>query len=30
MTLNSAAKFEGKLIYGFKNDKNLVNVDLSN
>ena len=29
MTLNSGAKFEGKLICCFKNDKNLVNFDLS-
>ena len=29
MTLKSNAKFEGKLICRFKNDKNLVNFDLS-
>ena len=29
MTLKSDAKFEEKLIYCFKNDKNLVSFDLS-
>ena len=29
MTLKSGAKFEGKLICCLKNDKNLVNFDLS-
>ena len=29
MILKSAAKFEDKLIFGFKNAKNLVNFDLS-
>ena len=29
MTLKSDAKFEGKLICCLKNDKNLVNFDLS-
>ena len=29
MTLKSDAKFEGKLIRCLKNDKNLVNFDLS-
>ena len=29
MTFKSDAKFEGKLICCFKNDKNLVNFDLS-
>ena len=29
MTLKSDAKFEEKLIYCFKNEKNLVNFDLS-
>ena len=30
MTLKSGEKFEEKLIFGFKNDKNLVNFDPSN
>ena len=30
MTLTSDAKFKEKLICCFKNDKNLVNFDLSN
>ena len=29
MTLKREAKFEEKLIFYFKNDKNLVNFDLS-
>ena len=29
MTLKSGAKFEEKLIFCFKNDKNLVNFDSS-
>ena len=29
MTLKCDAKFEEKLIYCFKNDKNLLNLDLS-
>ena len=29
MTLKSDAKFEKKLISGFRDDKNLVNFDLS-
>ena len=30
MTLKSGEKFEEKLIFGFKNDKNLVNFNPSN
>ena len=30
MTLKSGEKIEEKLIFGFKNDKNLVNFDPSN